>query len=107
MKSFSREYGRASSVRRIKILYGADQSPTRDWVYLIDSCFENLQEITFSIDRESFGSGFGQWWGCMRDACGEGLGTQIIKGVGSSKETSKGLILNVDDGEWSVCEVWN
>jgi hypothetical protein len=92
---------RRNDIRKVKILYGRYDQPTRDWVYLLASNFEGLEEVTFSVDRvkEGFGIGhmcFGNWWGCVRDAVREGL-------VGDSKR--KEVVLRVEDGEWGVVEV--
>jgi hypothetical protein len=98
MKIFSSQLSRCQQVRRIRIAYGKEiDCPNRDWVVLIDSCFENLEEVTFSVER-SKGEGVvefgGLWWECMRDAVREG-------GCGRRK---KPLMLRVESGEWSASE---
>jgi len=50
MRRFSQLYNRSSCVRRIRILYGRDPCPTRDWVFLMNLCFSELEEVTFSAD---------------------------------------------------------
>lgn len=86
-------------------MYGKDEPPTRDWVYLLNSCFENLEEITFSVDRGVCVLGFGHWWGCVMDACREGLeGKAHDVGFGGVKSgRSMALKLSVDGRELGAC----
>ena len=75
----SKQVGKRKDVRKIKILYGRYDQPTRDWVFLLTTSFPSLSEVTFSIDCEKgrLGIGdrcFGNWWGCVKDAIREELG---------------------------------
>jgi hypothetical protein len=89
MKLFSR--GR-EQVRQLKIQYGKEvECPTRDWVVIMNECFEGLEEVTFCVEGE-FG---GLWRKCVRDAVREGV---------CSRGKKKGLVLRVESGEWSACE---
>ena len=85
-------------MRKIKIIYGKDDCPTRDWVFLINSCFLRLDEITFSIEKGTCDLEFGSWWECVREAVREGLCERRGTGKG------RWLVLRVGYGDWSVCE---
>jgi hypothetical protein len=91
-------------IRRAKIMYGRYDQPTRDWVYLLTSNFEELEEMTFAVDKDSGGLGmghmcFGNWWGCVRDAVREGLHPD------SRDREKRRVVLRVEDGEWGIEEV--
>jgi hypothetical protein len=91
MKLFS--LGR-EQVRKIKIQYGKEMKcPTRDWVVIMNECFEGLEEVTFCVEG-SVGFG-GVWWECVRDAVREGV---------CSRGKKNRLMLRVESGEWSACE---
>jgi hypothetical protein len=108
MQAFAGFEGRAETVRNIHIVWGKDESPTRDWVHFMSSCFIDLKTATFSLERgkQCFGFGgveqFGAWWDCVRDAVREGLASGSTGR--RSKRKGKGLVLRVEDGEWGVCE---
>lgn len=92
---------RRKEVREARIWYGRYDQPTRDWVYLLTSNFEGLEEMTFAVDKEKGGMGaghicFGNWWGCVRDAVREGL---------CDRERERRMRLRVQDGEWVIEEV--
>lgn len=85
-------------------MYGRYDQPTRDWVYLLTSNFEELEEMTFAVDKDSGGLGmghmcFGNWWGCVRDAVREGLHPD------SRDREKRRVVLRVEDGEWGIEEV--
>jgi hypothetical protein len=97
----NKEFDKRRDVRRVKVWYGRSGQPTRDWVYLLVSNFDALEEVTFVVDREkdSFGVGqmcFGNWWQCVRDAMREGL---------ISKQNQGKVLLRVEDGGWGVEKV--
>jgi hypothetical protein len=82
-------------VRKIKIMYGNEvECPTRDWVVLMNCCFERLEEVTFVVEGDGMGGGR-LWWECVRDAVREGV---------CSRGKEKGLVLRVESSEWSACE---
>ena len=91
-------------VRKVKVLYGRYDRPTRDWVYLLTSSFETLEEMTFAVDKERGGLGvrhvvFGSWWGCVEDAVREGLYSD------PARNGRRNMRLRVEDGEWGMEEV--
>jgi hypothetical protein len=92
MKLFSSQF----SIRKIKIMYGEEEMSclSRDWVVLMNCCFEGLEEFTFCVEG-GVGIG-GLWWECVRDAVREGV---------CCEGRRKGLLLRVESGEWSVCEM--
>jgi hypothetical protein len=104
---FSQSAGR--QVRKVKILYGRYDQPCRDWVYLLTSCFERLERVSFAVDRERGGVGaghccFANWWRCVRDAVREGLCSPGNGKEGLGRGERK-VLLRVEDGEWGVEEV--
>jgi hypothetical protein len=105
LSSGSGNVDKKKEVRKVKVLYGRYDQPTRDWVYLLTSNFPQLEEVTFLVDTEKSGFDvelgcFGNWWGCVRNAVREGL--SCIPGIGGRKGM---LTLRVEDGEWGVVEV--
>jgi hypothetical protein len=94
MKLFSSQFSRQERIRKIKIMYGKEmECLSRDWVVIINECFEGLEEVAFVVEG-GVGIG-GLWWGCVRDAVREGV---------CSRGKKKGLLLGVESGEWSACE---
>jgi len=70
------------NVRKIKIVYGQEKgvdARNRDWVYLMHSCFEGLEEVGFEIGGKGI-LGFAAWWGCVREAVREGWCCRERKG---------------------------
>jgi hypothetical protein len=53
LNTFSSSFSRRKEVRKIRIEYGKDEVLTRDWVYLLSSCFERLEEVSLSVTRET------------------------------------------------------
>lgn len=95
MKEFSQHYGLATSVQNIRIFYARDPSPTRDWVYFMNSCFENLVDITFTVGRKSRGIETGICWDCVKEACYEGV--ELNYASKGRKMTSRDLKLRIED----------
>jgi hypothetical protein len=95
MKLFSSQFSRQERIRKIKIMYGKEEisCPTRDWVVIMNECFEGLEEVVFCVEG-GVGIG-GLWWECVRDAVREGV---------CCEGRRKRLLLRVESGEWSACE---
>ena len=92
---------RAKDVRKIKILYGRFDQPTRDWLHLLMENFSSVEEVTFSVERKgSCRVGqmcFGNWWSCVRDAVREGLAP-----AGKGRKVK----MRAEDGEWGIDEIF-
>jgi hypothetical protein len=70
------------NIKRIKIEYGQEkglEAKNRDWVYLMHTWFESLEEAIFEVGEKGDGD-FGAWWGCVRDAVREGWCCRNQKG---------------------------
>jgi len=76
---FSQLQERSTNTRRIQIQYGEITSHfvTPDWVFLVLSKFEKVEELVFvvKIGREKGDCDLlGIWWKCVVDAAREGMG---------------------------------
>ena len=60
-----------------------------DWVYLVNVCYEGLEEVTCELGEGEANTDcdcFAGWWECVRDAVREGW---CCKGKGKGKSKSK------------------
>ena len=77
MRAFSELHSRKREVKNIIIYEGKDESPTRDWVFLMNDCFENLESVEFILSKKKGlcrmcgNNVFESWWGALRDAVRE------------------------------------
>jgi hypothetical protein len=67
MKAFASLYSRPKDVRKVRILYGKDKHPRRDWVFLLSSIFPGgaLEELTFVMGEDvkiDWGCAFRDWF---------------------------------------------
>jgi hypothetical protein len=102
MKAFASLYSRPKDVRKVRILYGKDKYPRRDWVFLLSSIFPGgtLEELTFVMEEDvkiGWGCVFRGWFERVEGAVREAL--LIRRGEGN--ELRLGLEQVGDD--FSVC----
>lgn len=92
MKTFTSLPGRRENVRNIVIEYGKEESAGRDWVFLMNECFENLEEVEFRCGSEKEMEwekcqrcarcerrDFESWWGAVVDAVREARNVKTRK----------------------------
>jgi hypothetical protein len=100
LKMFSSAAARAETVRTVRICYGPPEPQDRDWVFLAQSCFWALEELTFVLEGEWAGL-FASWWEMLVDAVGEGMSNpgrlERLRGKRGS------LTLSVENGEGGRC----
>lgn len=95
---------RRTDVKKVKVLYGHWDQPSRDWVYLLTSNFGRLEEMTFNVERQSQDMDVGhrcldKWWWCVKEAIREGM---TAEGAGSRKRRMK---LTIENGDWHMDEI--
>jgi hypothetical protein len=93
-------------VAKVRIEYGKlSRCHRTDWVFLLFQNFGNLKEVTFIFEVDGIdldASFFGQWWKCVRDAMREASNSRVEN---ISKRKKNGIMLKVESGNWSICEI--
>ena len=110
MKAFASLYSRPKDVRKVRILYGKDKHPRRDWVFLLSSIFPGgaLEELTFVMGEDvkiDWGCAFRDWFerveGAVREAllCRRGEGKELRLGLEQSGDDFSVCLLRSHRGE--------
>ncbi len=91
----------STQVRSLQISYGPLRRRAPDWVYLVNSCFPELEQVVFVLDITSCENElcelrrgqFDCWWECMRDAIREAIAVREVR----NGRNQKGMVVVVQD----------